>query len=477
MTFVIVYDNINVRRFEGDNMNDLIKSRQKIISQLINARLERGMSQEQLAKLIGTQRSNICRIESGSQNLTVDMLVKITTALGKDIKFSLEERGESMSNIYNLKLYNDTLVTFSLEEKGIEGLAAEVLNINEELKYLLPIDLSLSDNGILKWLQKRVIPKNRAFVDEILKSLGLSINNTKGIIDVCKGLSLNDSYWVVPQEFAGTFEEYNLYDNRFSEVLSLVAYTGVSASNQAFTTSPELTTQGMLRKAWRFIEDDGIYLYKGGTEGAANTGNEPYSEYYACQVAEVMGLNAVHYELENWKGILASKCKLFTDINTAFIPVGHIVKEGGIKACLDYYKNISDDAYEELCSMLVFDAVIYNEDRHFGNFGILRDNHTGKTIGPAPIFDNGLSLFNFAMPDDFKNLAEYAKTRSTPYGVSFESICVEVIGKKQAAQLRKLLDFRFKRHESINLSEERLTAIEKHIEARARELLSLPRNR
>ena len=24
--------------------------------------------------------------------------------------------------------------------------------------------------------------------------------------------------------------------------------------------------------------------------------------------------------------------------------------------------------------MLVFDAVIYNEDRHFGNFGVLRDN-------------------------------------------------------------------------------------------------------
>ena len=40
--------------------------------------------------------------------------------------------------------------------------------------------------------------------------------------------------------------------------------------------------------------------------------------------------------------------------------------------------------------MLVFDAVILNEDRHFGNFGVLRDNHTGKIIAPAPVFDNGL---------------------------------------------------------------------------------------
>lgn len=458
-------------------MSDLINPRQKIISQIISARLEKGLSQEQLARLIGTQRSNICRIESGSQNLSVDMLVKICSALGKDIDFCLKEREELMSNVYNLKLYNETLLTFSLEERGLEGLRVQIFNVREDLKEFLPLDLKLTSAGILKWLQNRVIPKNRAFVDEILKSLGLSINDTKGIIDVCKGLSLNDSYWVVPQEFKGTFEEYNLYENRFSEVLSLVAYTGNNASNQAFTTSPELTTQGMLRKAWRYIEDDGIYLYKGGTEGAANTGNEPYSEYYAYQVAKTMGLNAVPYDLENWKGILASKCKLFTDIDTSFIPIGRIVTGGGIKACLDYYRNISKDAYEELCSMLVFDAVIYNEDRHFGNFGVLRNNHTGKIISPAPIFDNGFSLFNMAMPEDFENLAEYAKTRTPPYGVSFESICKEVIGKKQAAQLRRLLGFKFKRHPSINLPEYRLQAIEKQIEVRARELLSLPRNR
>ncbi len=458
-------------------MNDLLNTRQKIISQLISARLEKGLSQEQLAKLIGTQKSNICRIESGSQNLSVDMLAKICTALDKDINISLEDRSEEMSNIYHLKLYDETLITFSLEEKGLEGLCVRVYNVREDLKELLPLDLTPTSEGILKWLQKRVIPKNRAFVDEILKSLALSINNTKGIIDVCKGLSLNDSYWVVPQEFDGTFKEYNLYENRFSEVLSLVAYTGAGASNRAFTTSPELTTQGMLRKAWRVFDNDGIYLYKGGTEGAANAGNEPYSEYYAYQIAKTMGLNAVEYDLENWKGILASKCKLFTDINTSFIPIGRIVKDGGIKKCLDYYKTLSNDAYEELCSMLVFDAVIYNEDRHYGNFGILRDNHTGQIIGPAPIFDNGLSLFNFAMPEDFNNIDEYAKTRSTPYGVSFESICTEVIGKKQTAQLRRLLGFRFIRHPSINLPEERLQAIEKHIEVRARELLSLPKNR
>ena len=378
-----------------------------------------------------------------------------------------------MEQAYVLRLYDTDLLSFSLSEQGIEGLKAQIHSIDEEDRALFPLDLELTDDGLVKWLQRRVIPKNRAYVAEILKTYGLSVNDTKGIIDVCKGLSLNDSYWVVPQGFTGTFAQYNLYENRFSEILSLVAYTGIGQSDAAFTTSPELTTNGMLPKAWRFIEGEGIYLYKGGTFGAANTGNEPYSEFYASQVAQAMGLDAVAYELENWKGILASRCKLFTDINTAYIPIGRIVREGGLKACLEYYRQLGPEAYEQIKSMLVFDAVIYNEDRHFGNFGVLRDNHTGKVTGAAPVFDNGMSLFNFAMPEDFQDLDAYAKTRGTAYGVSFESVCQEVMGPIQARQLRKLIGFTFHRHPRLNWPEYRLEAIERHLQKRVRQLLEL----
>lgn len=379
-----------------------------------------------------------------------------------------------MNDEYSLRLYDDDLLMFSMKENGIEGLKITILNVTNRLSHLLPLDMELTPEGILKWLERRVIPKNRAFVEQILKTFGLSIHNTKGIIDVCKGLSLNDSYWIVPSDFKGSFRQYNLYENPFSEILSLVAYTGIAGSDTAFTTSPEFTTNGMLRKAWRNIDGDGIYLYKGGTEGAANAGNEPYSEYYAYQIAKAMGLNAVEYDLENWKGILASKCKLFTDIDTAYVPIGRVLQIGSLKDCLDYYKNLGKSFYDSLCSMLVFDAVIYNEDRHFGNFGLLRDNHSGEIISPAPIFDNGLSLFNFAMDDDLKDLASYAKTRSNPYHVSFDAICKEVMGSKQRSQLRKLIGFRFRRHPAINLPEERLIAIEKQIDHRVRELLDLP---
>ena len=120
--------------------------------------------------------------------------------------------------------------------------------------------------------------------------MNLADNDLIGIINICKWLSLNDSYWVVEEGFDSKFDDYNLYDHEFLKALSLIAYTGYgSVKAKGFTASPEFTTNGMLRKGWRKIKDK-IYLYKGGTEGAANSGKEPYSEYYAAQLAQTMVL-------------------------------------------------------------------------------------------------------------------------------------------------------------------------------------------
>ena len=60
----------------------LLTMRQSVIQKLTQARLEKGLSQAQLARLIGTQRSNICRIESGAQNLSLDMTDKDCPSTG-----------------------------------------------------------------------------------------------------------------------------------------------------------------------------------------------------------------------------------------------------------------------------------------------------------------------------------------------------------------------------------------------------------
>ena len=70
----------------------ILDDRQKIISMLTAARIEAGISQQELAERIGTKRSNICRIESGVQNISLDMLLKISGALGKDVNVILTDR-------------------------------------------------------------------------------------------------------------------------------------------------------------------------------------------------------------------------------------------------------------------------------------------------------------------------------------------------------------------------------------------------
>ena len=63
------------------------------------------MSQEQLVKRIGAQRSNICRIEKGTQNLSLDLMIKIAEALDKDVSVMLEERSSTMEKVYSLRTF------------------------------------------------------------------------------------------------------------------------------------------------------------------------------------------------------------------------------------------------------------------------------------------------------------------------------------------------------------------------------------
>lgn len=372
---------------------------------------------------------------------------------------------------YILKHFDVPLIKFDIRSGGIKGLSAEIIDINENHKSFFPIDLELADSGLLQWLKRRIIPKNRAFVQRFLAKLGLNVNDTKGIIDICRGLSLNDCYWVTDENFHGSFDEYNLYDNRFDHALSLIAYTGYGDTQKTdFVSTPELTTDGMLPKCWRRMKDGRIILYKAGSSGAANTGNEPYSEYYAFQIAEAMGLNAVKYDLSKWKKRLCSTCELFTGKKLSYIPTGRIVTKGGWEAVINYYKSLGEKFYDSLADMLIFDALICNEDRHFGNFGLLVDNRTNTIADTAPLFDNGLSLFNYAMDEDLSDADAYAKTRLMAGSQDFLTFAEEIITGRQKKKLRNLINFRFKKHKSYNLAASRLKIIEEFVQKRVREL-------
>lgn len=374
---------------------------------------------------------------------------------------------------YELRHFDTPLIRFTATEDTNEP-EIEILWVNEKKRQLMPLDLEVDAEGVSRWLRNRTIPKNRAYVSSFLAKCGMSINRPMNIIRVSKGMSLNDCYWVVEEGFGGSFDKYNLYDNRFSRILGLIAFTGFGSSvRSSLASCPEFTTNGMLPKCWRRVEGK-IQLFKGGTKGASNTGFEPYSEYYACRIAKVLGIDAVDYSIAKWKGELCSTCELFTSKQRSFIPVGRLVRKGGMKAVRAYYESLGKKYTKALDDMLVLDAVICNTDRHFGNFGFMVDNKTNKIVEPAPLFDHGNSLFSLAGLDSFvseKALDDYASTLVPSVYDDFIGTAKAVLTGKHKDGLRKLLDFRFQKHPRYNLDSKRLKLIENQIRKRAKLLL------
>ena len=375
---------------------------------------------------------------------------------------------------YILKHFDRPLIKFHVTEDSSEP-EITILWIDEAYRYLLPLDMGEpTEKHISRWLQRRIIPKNRTDARTFLAKCGISANRPMSIISVSKGLSLNDSYWVVADGFEGTFDQYNLYENRFSQILAWIAFTGYGSSiRSSLASSPEFTTNGMLPKCWRRISGK-IILFKGGTSGASNTGREPFSEFYASQIAEAMGIDAVSYGLSKWKGILCSTCELFTGKETAYVPIGRIITRGGMKAVADYYHSLGPDFIKALRDMLVFDAVICNTDRHFGNFGLLVDSLSNQVIAPAPLFDHGNSLFNFAGEDFMKSeetLENYIRTLQPCVYDDFIATAASFMSDDNREQLRHLLTFKFKRHSRYNLPNHDLSLIERQIRKRAGLLL------
>lgn len=344
---------------------------------------------------------------------------------------------------------------------GMDGV--RVKEVNDSARRFLPLEMGgeATDGKLLRWLRHRAVPKNRAHIEQLLDNLGLPHGNLRGIIGFSRGLSLNDVHWVATEDDVACWRDVNLYDNDFSEMIAFMAFTGAGGNVSPGSSSPEMTTNGMLAKCWRRINGVPI-LFKGGTEGVANSGFEPYSEFYAAQVAERLELPHVAYGLSKFKGRLCSTCPIFTGDRYGYLPAGRIVTRE---------EALADPRFADI---FLFDAVICNPDRHLGNFGYLVDNDCNEIVGAAPIFDNGYGLFSLALfrnkyVDEFADLHAYAERRTPALYYPWLNVPGGITAEMKE-RVMKLDGFRFRRHDNYNLPTERLRIIEDFLQKRIREI-------
>lgn len=384
--------------------------------------------------------------------------------------------GEDELMIYYLKNKDKIILEFkvtNLERKIFDKKTYEQAIVDAEiLSDDLPITIDRNGlKGSLKsWIENRKIPNNRRFVEKIIASYGDgSDRNFMDYIDVSLGLSLNDTFWITPADKGYKWGDYNLYENKFDEALAMVAFSGASHKVSGFTSSPEYTTNGMLKKCWH-RQDDGIYLFKGSSEAYANGGKEAYCEYYMAQVAKTLNFECVEYDLREFHNQLVSSCKLFTSQKEGYIPIYYLLSQSERKSSGSELINAISKIYgdDKLKDLMVFDAIIYNTDRHLGNFGMTVDNDTLKPLRAAPIFDNGFSILNFLTKDDLKDVKSAMQSSSSYFRYNFDTQLKLAVDKRHLEGLERLKDFEFKRHSKFNLSDEWLEPIQTHIQNRAK---------
>jgi transcriptional regulator with XRE-family HTH domain len=71
---------------------DALEPEYKLVSALIRLRLAKGLTQEQLAKLLNTKQESIARLESGSSLPSLSTIKKVASALDAELEINLRPR-------------------------------------------------------------------------------------------------------------------------------------------------------------------------------------------------------------------------------------------------------------------------------------------------------------------------------------------------------------------------------------------------
>lgn len=345
---------------------------------------------------------------------------------------------------------NKTLARFHVEGTGI----LEGIKIDKQFAEM-PVWIS----NIGEFVENRRVPRKRENIAKLLEMSGC--DTIYGWLSITHALSLVDTYWVKPIGSQLTWEQVSLYTHEFNEVVAKTAFEGGLHGYNLSTTSPEYGTDGTFAKCW-IRENNIIKLMKRGSTGARNAGLEPYSEFYTSQIARALNLEYVDYGLRKHSNRLCSVCDAFTSEEIGYLPFAAIdLKSNTVRAVLMKF-----DEYglrEKVIDMFIFDAVIFNEDRHKGNFGFIINNDTNEILDMAPLFDHNIAMLCYAEQDDFNQIDKYLSEKGPRIGNRFVEDARALLHPNMRKKLQNLYGFKFERHPKFNLPEERLDAIEKLI--------------
>ena len=286
-----------------------------------------------------------------------------------------------------------------------------VSDLHIDNREYLPLSVYFSNGSSLimqKWLDNRSVSANRKDIAAMLEAYHVETPSALSFKSL--GLNLSDQYWFLPEGADFSWHDVNMFENDFTEqAFRMMANTGQS------NYTPDSSSNGDLPKFWK-IEQGKRILYK---EGSAPFDQQPYNEVFASCILDILELPHVSYSLvQNIEEEKAySVCETFVTVDTEYVPALEILNAVPKLNHENNYQHFFRCAEalsipvsrQEVDDMLLFDYLINNADRHYGNFGFIRDVQTRKFLGMAPIFDNGNSLWYLQLNKRMKLKDQSAK--------------------------------------------------------------------
>ncbi|MBD5555317.1 MAG: excisionase [Roseburia sp.] len=289
--------------------------------------------------------------------------------------------------VVELELDDDTATII----KVIKSYELDFLPIGVDVKAGIPNKKELNE-----WWVGRSIPASRSGLASALEQLG--VRYSEQLLLRCYGLSLSDQYWMNPVDRELKWENNNFFQNDFSDDVGNILF-GQPAAQNIDLMSPCNTLDGWLKKKWKIIDTKRCLLKAGSNPYM----QEPINEVFGTRLHQRLGCkNYVPYKMLSEKGIPYSVCENFIDTSTELVSavsINRSMKKRSQFSTYEHFMNACDrlgipGMKEYIDYMLVFDYLMVNTDRHFGNFGAIRNVETLEWIGPAPIFDSGTSLWH-----------------------------------------------------------------------------------
>jgi hypothetical protein len=294
--------------------------------------------------------------------------------------------------VVKLEIYGETPTVLNI---------IEILNPEHVPLGLNSINGSLNRAELNDWLESRSIPASRQNFQSVMIDLSLLASepvSANRLIMKCYGLSLSDQYWINPADNPLDWDKINFFDNDFSEDVGDILFNSYEKKGKVNLFSPDNTSDGWLQKRWKIINGD-RYLIKGGSPPFYQ---EPFNEAMAAAVMKRFDISYVPYEVIICDEKPYSVCPNFIKSDTDLISAYYIYNsekysdnDSSYQHFLKCCSNLGiPNAEEDLQKMLTVDYLIANRDRHFNNFGAVRNAETLKWSGLSPVFDSGTSFWN-----------------------------------------------------------------------------------